>query len=193
MLSNGICSCATGLGFSRLGYPGQPRTARARRDAERALPVDDKGGVAHRDVFGGDAQRDLGERLLALGEFPLAGGERGAMPWFSTMANGYYVLTDYDGRPKPTMMAYSALEQQLDGAAPCGKHVRNGLTAHLFSKGSGAVAVVWGERERSLVVEGASVLDLMGNEEGEPKLRPGEPVFVVAPRLVPEQLVARLK
>jgi len=121
------------------------------------------------------------------------GGDRGAMPWFSTMANGYYVLMDYDGRPKPTMMAYSALEQQLDGATPRGVRARNGLTVHLFSKGSGAVAVLWSERERSLVVEGASVLDLMGNEEREPRLRPGEPVFVVTPHLAPEQLVAHLK
>ena len=28
------------------------------------------------------------------------GGAPGAMPWFSTMANGYYVLMDYDGRPQ---------------------------------------------------------------------------------------------
>ncbi len=25
------------------------------------------------------------------------------------MANGYYVMMDYDGRPKPTMMAYKRL------------------------------------------------------------------------------------
>jgi hypothetical protein len=121
------------------------------------------------------------------------GGERGAMPWFSAMANGYYVLMDYDGRPKPTMMAYSALEQQLDGATPRGARVRDGLTVHLFAKGSGAVAVAWSQRERSLAIENARVLDLMGNQQQEPQLRPGEPVFVVAPHLTPEQLDARLK
>jgi len=121
------------------------------------------------------------------------GGARGAMPWFSTMANGYYVLTDYDGRPKPTMMAYSAPEQQLDGATPRGIRFRNGLTVHLFSKGSGAVAVVWSEQQRTLAVEGARVLDLMGNEESRPVLRPGEPVFIVAPQLTAEQLDSRLK
>ena len=122
-----------------------------------------------------------------------SGGERGAMPWFSTMANGYYVMMDYDGRPKPTMMAFSALEQQLDGAVPRGKRERGGLTVHMFSKGPGSVAVVWSEGQRPLAVEGASVLDLMGNEEQEPVLRPGEPAFVVAPGLTPEQLDARLK
>jgi hypothetical protein len=121
------------------------------------------------------------------------GGVRGAMPWFSTMANGYYVLTDYDGRPKPTMMAYSALEQQLDGATPRGMRSRNGLTAHLFSKGSGAVAVAWSEQERTLAAEGVRVLDLMGNAEPRSVLRPGEPVFVVAPHLTAEQLDSRLK
>ena len=121
------------------------------------------------------------------------GGVRGAMPWFSTMANGYYVLMDYDGRPKPTMMAYSALEQQLDGASPVGKRERNGLTVHLFARGSGAVAVVWSEQERALAVAGATVFDLMGNVEPQPRLRPGEPVFIAAPDLIPGQLDARLK
>ncbi len=121
------------------------------------------------------------------------GGDRGAMPWFSTMANGYYVLMDYDGRPKPTMMAYSTLERQLDGTSPRGVRVRNGLTVHLFSKGRGAIAVVWSDRERILAIEGATVLDLMGNEEQEPRLRPGEPVFVVVPDLAPERLDSRLK
>jgi hypothetical protein len=121
------------------------------------------------------------------------GGVQGAMPWFSTMANGYYVMMDYDGRPKPTMMAYSALEQQLDGAAPLGKRERNGLTVHLFAKGPGAIAVVWSDQKRTLVVEDASVLDLMGNEQSEPELRPGEPAYVVAPRLAPDKLDESLK
>ena len=121
------------------------------------------------------------------------GGVRGAMPWFSTMANGYYVLMDFDGRPKPTMMAYSALEQQLDGAKPVRSIEHGGLTIHLFAKGRGSIAVVWSEQARRLSVEGASVLDLMGNPEPEPSLRPGEPVYVSAPRLTPGQLEERLK
>ena len=104
------------------------------------------------------------------------------------MANSYYVLMDYDGRPKPTMMAYSALEQQLDGATPRGKRQRDGLTVHLFAREPGAVAVAWSEQQRSLAIQGASVMDLMGNEEHSPVLRPGEPVFIVTPRLTPEQL-----
>ncbi len=114
------------------------------------------------------------------------------MPWFSTMANGYYVLTDYDGRPKPTMMAYSALEQQLDGAVAFGVRRRNGFTTHLFSKGNGSMAVVWSEQERRFAVDGARVLDLMGTEMTKPVLHSGEPVYVVAPQLPCGQLEPRL-
>ncbi len=121
------------------------------------------------------------------------GGERGAMPWFSTMANGYYVLMDYDGRPKPTMMAYSALEQQLDGATAFGVRRRNGLTVHLFSKGTGSVAVVWSDRRRTFSIDDAVVLDLMGNEMATPMLQTGEPVYIVAPRLSADQLDKQLK
>ncbi len=120
------------------------------------------------------------------------GGELGAMPWFSSMANGYYVLMDYDGRPKPTMMAYSALEQQLDGATPVGKRTAGELAVYLFAKGDGAVAVVWSDTPRPLDVAGAAVLDLMGNPMPDPVLRPGEPVFVDAPQLAPDLLEARL-
>jgi hypothetical protein len=102
-------------------------------------------------------------------------------------------VLDYDGRPKPTMMAYSALEQQLDGAAAAGVDRRGGLTVHIFSKGPGAFAVVWSDRERALAIQGASMLDLMGNIMPKPVLRSGEPVFVVFPGLTPEELRARLR
>jgi hypothetical protein len=121
------------------------------------------------------------------------GGAQGAMPWFSTMANGYYVLMDYDGRPKPTMMAYSTLEQQLDGATPRGQRRHGDLTLHLFARGNGTLAVAWSDRGRKLVLPGIRVLDLMGNEEPAGQLRPGEPVYVVASELTPEQLESRLK
>ncbi|MBM4091118.1 MAG: hypothetical protein FJ276_17105 [Planctomycetes bacterium] len=155
---------------------------------------------AHSELTGLDAACGLVKgmvQMLSAGVtnicYYYTGGERGAMPWFSTMANGYYVLMDYDGRPKPTMMAYSALEQQLDGAAPSGVLRRDDLTVHLFSKGSGSVALVWSEHERELAVADALVLDLMGNAMTPPRLRPGEPVYIVAPGLSPDQLEPRLK
>ncbi len=121
------------------------------------------------------------------------GGDRGALPWFSTMANGYYVLMDYDGRPKPTMMAYSALEQQLDGAIPFGVRRHNGLTVHLFTKGNGSVAVIWSAQPQTLALPDATELDLMGNRLKQPLLSPGEPIYVVAPRLAPDQFDQKLR
>jgi hypothetical protein len=126
--------------------------------------------------------------------FYYSGGVSGAMPWFSTMANGYYVLLDYDGRPKPTMMAYSALESFLADAKPVKVLRRDGLTAHLFARGQGAVAVLWSARARPLSVPpGASVFDLMGNEMKPPALNAGEPVCLVAPKLTPSQLQSSLR
>ena len=115
-------------------------------------------------------------------------GKGDAMPWFSTMANGYYVLLDYAGRPKPTMMAYSALAAMLAGAKPAGERQREGLTVHLFIQGGGSVAVLWSDRARPLSVRGTRVFDLMGNEMKKPTLNPGEPVYVCAPELSAEQL-----
>jgi hypothetical protein len=123
-----------------------------------------------------------------------SGHGSGAMPWFSTMANGYYVLLDYDGRPKPTMMAYSALESFLADAKPAAVLRHDDLSAHLFERATGAVAVVWSARTRLLQVPpDVSVLDLMGNEMESPTLNAGEPVYVLAPKLKPAQLQALLR
>ena len=116
------------------------------------------------------------------------GGAQGAMPWFSTMANGYYVLTDYDGRPKPTLMAYSALESVLDTARPVKVERRNGMTAHLFARGTGTVAVLWSDTDRTFIPpKRMAALDLMGNPMKRPVLRAGEPLYLQAPRHAPEQ------
>ena len=117
-----------------------------------------------------------------------SGDVQGAMPWFSTMANGYYVLLDYDARPKPTMMAYSALESFLLDARPVEVMRRDGLTVHWFARGKGSVAIAWSASARPLPMPpGASVFDLMGNEMKRPELNAGEPVYVVAPNLTPAQ------
>ena len=123
-----------------------------------------------------------------------SGHESGAMPWFSTMANGYYVLLDYDGRPKPTMMAYSALEWMLAAAKPVEVMRRDNLTVHLFGRENGTVAVAWSASARQLSVRPAvTVFDLMGNEMKRPTLNVNEPVYVVAPALKPAQLQQLLR
>lgn len=121
------------------------------------------------------------------------GGFQGAMPWFSTMANGYYVLMDYDGRPKPTMMAYSAMEMLLGNAKPVKVLRTTDLTAHLFSKGKGSVAVVWGSRARSFPARGVKVVDIMGNAMKSESLRPREPIYMQTPGLPPAKLEALLR
>jgi hypothetical protein len=123
-----------------------------------------------------------------------SGGAVGAMPWFSTMANGSYVLLDYDGRPKATMMAYSALEARIGECRPVRSRRAADLTAHLFrpSAGKGSIAVVWAPRALRLALPGVTIEDMMGAPLGEPTLRPGEPVFIVAPDLTPERLEAKL-
>jgi hypothetical protein len=122
-----------------------------------------------------------------------SGHANGALPWFSTMANGYYVLMDYDGRPKPTLMAYSALELLLEDTKPAGVVRRDGLTVHSFARDKGTVAVVWSAQGRALSLPpGASLFNLMGGEMKAPTLNPGEPVYVVAPNLKPAQLQSQL-
>ncbi|HPA16382.1 MAG TPA: carbohydrate binding domain-containing protein [Verrucomicrobiae bacterium] len=167
----------------------------------RGAPFGSMGGE-HRPLTGLEAACGLVRgmvQMLSAGVtnicYYYTGGELGAMPWFSTMANGYYVLMDYDGRPKPTMMAYSALERQLDGAVPAGRRWRDGMSVHLFSRGpdAGAIAVAWSDQERTLQTEGTVVLDLMGNERKERILRPGQPMFIVAPGLTPAQLDACIR
>ena len=157
------------------------RTVWARDRRGRSLDRP-RGGCRAGARDGGNAIRRGGEDLLLL-QRPRAG----AMPWFSTMANGYYVLLDYDGRPKPTMMAYSALESCLGDAKPAGIARRDGLSAYLFERAKGSVAVAWSARPRPLPVpRGVSVRDLMGNEMKSPMLNANEPVYVVAPELKPD-------
>jgi hypothetical protein len=43
-----------------------------------------------------------------------------------------------------------------------------------------------------LALPGVTIEDMMGAPLGEPTLRPGEPVFIVAPDLTPERLEAKL-
>ncbi len=167
---------------------------------ERSAPFGPQDGAGDastgRDAAAGLA-RGMVEMLSAGVEkifYYYSGGVSGAMPWFSTTANGHYVLLDYDGRPKPTMMAYSALESFLADAKPAGVVRRDGLTVHLFARGQGILAVVWSARAQPLrVPPGASIFDLMGNEMKSPPLNAGEPAYVIAPKLTPAQLKAALK
>ena len=117
------------------------------------------------------------------------GGVQGAMPWFSTMANGYYVIMDYDGRPKPTMMAYSAMESLLGDAKPVKVLNRDDLTIHLFARSKGSIAVIWSSCERPVKLSrGLTAFDMMGNKLKQNMFHAGEPVYIHAGRLAPDKL-----
>ena len=110
------------------------------------------------------------------------------------MVNGSYVLLDYGGRPKPTMMAYSALESFLAGTKPVRVTRRGDLSVHLLSRHEGAVAIVWSTRARPLFLPaGTFAFDLMGNEMKQPVLNPGEPIYIRALHLTPADLESPLR
>jgi hypothetical protein len=167
---------------------------------ERSAPFGSQAG-AGAALTGVDAAAGLVRgmvEMLSAGvqqiDYYYSGGLTGAMPWFSTMANGSYVLMDYDGRPKPTMMAYSAMESFLGDAKSVKALRREDLWIHLFTRGKGAVAVVWSDRARPLPPPaGVAVFDLMGNEMKTPALAAGEPVYVVGPKWKPDQLQALIR
>jgi hypothetical protein len=167
---------------------------------ERSAPFGSEAGAGE-PLTGVDAAgglvRGMVEMLSAGVEkifYYYSGGVSGATPWFSTMANGYYVLLDYDGRPKPTMMAYSALESFLEGAKSVRVMRRGSLSVHLFARDEGAVAVVWNTQAQPLLLPaGTTAYDLMGNVMQRPMLNPGEPIYVRAANFTPAQLEGLLK
>jgi len=123
-----------------------------------------------------------------------SGHEHSAMPWFSAMANGYYVLLDYDGRPKPTMMAYSALESFLADAKPIKVIRRRALTFHLFARDTATIAVVWSFHEQPLLLpSGTARFNLMGDRIKATTLTANEPIYIVAPHLAAAQLESALQ
>ena len=75
----------------------------------------------------------------------------------------------------------------------CTKFVTGGVQFHsadvAVEKGKPYTVRLWMKGD----VQSPVYIDLMGNEKQPPVLRPGEPVFVVAPGLTPEQLDARLR
>jgi hypothetical protein len=167
---------------------------------ERSAPFGSEAGAGEPltsvDAAGG-LVRGMVEMLSAGVEktfYYYSGGVSGATPWFSTVVNGSYVLLDYEGRPKPTMMAYSALESFLAGTKPVRVTRQGGLSVHLFSRDEGAVAVVWSTGARPLFLPaGTSAFDLMGNLLKPPALNPGEPIYIRALDLTPADLEGLLR
>lgn len=114
---------------------------------------------------------------------------------------------EYDGAPKPMLIAYSVMTEKLEGAAPFEREVLLGDKQHcfVFSKGAGSVAVAWswddeGKKISVTLPEGLrpKVSNMMGHpvqaeRDGRIVLSlDGNPLYVEAEHLPAQQLFAQL-
>lgn len=107
-----------------------------------------------------------------------SGYKEGASPWYSTSSNGAYVLLDQFGKPKPTLLAYRTVIDQLSGATPYKKIINNGYSCYLFRIYDQQIAVIWSEKPFTLqTIRGDSLYDIMGNLRVPKIVNAGEPVF----------------
>ncbi|HTP79944.1 MAG TPA: carbohydrate binding domain-containing protein [Bacteroidota bacterium] len=118
-----------------------------------------------------------------------AGYPKGVRPFFSTLSTASYMLMDNDGRPKPTMLAYSALQEFLGNAVAVDAVRKNGLSVSVFRTDVGALAVVWSDSSRSIKIEGVAVYDFMGNPTERRTFGAGEPFYVRSARQEPLELL----
>jgi hypothetical protein len=117
------------------------------------------------------------------------GRDRG---WFSTLANGAYVLTDNEGRPKATMIAFATLAALLGDAKPAEVSRSDGRVVHAFAGADGAIAVVWGTAAELAVPPSVTCFDLMGNAS-KPRLSKDEPLYCRASSMTAHDLLAILR
>jgi hypothetical protein len=108
-----------------------------------------------------------------------SGYGQGASPWYSTMVNGSTVLLDYAGRPKPTMMAYSALANTLCNAVPIASIRTEKFFCSFFRSTQSAETrgILWSTTSKLLNAEDAEFTDMMGNSLNAVYLAAEEPVF----------------
>jgi hypothetical protein len=121
------------------------------------------------------------------------GYDNGASPWYSSMTNGSTVLLDYDGRPKPTMMAYSAMATLVDGSIPSESVYRSNLTALLFKKSQESIAICWGEKPLLVSIKGTQVFNMMGAPLRGDSSHANEPVFITSNNLDPASLLTEVE
>ena len=70
--------------------------------------------------------------------------ERGADARWIIRPEGMYAV-EYDGAPRPALIAYSVMAEKLEGAKPFGRRTDLGdkVNCFVFSKGADSVATVW--------------------------------------------------
>ncbi|MBI2299824.1 MAG: carbohydrate binding domain-containing protein [Armatimonadetes bacterium] len=117
-------------------------------------------------------------------------GEQAAAARWIIRPEGMYGC-EFDGAPRPELIAYSVMTEMLEGATPFGREPRIGDKIHcfVFTRGRDAVAAIWywGTEPESVTVTlpaapSFRVSDLMGNAvRPAPKLRlDGNPLYLVA-------------
>lgn len=121
------------------------------------------------------------------------GYDNGASPWYSTMVNGSTVLLDYSGRPKPTMMAYSAMATLLNGSIPVKSVYRSNFTALLFKKSQESIAICWGAKPLHISITGTQVFNMMGVPLLGDLSSANEPVLITSNNLDPASLLSELE
>jgi hypothetical protein len=114
---------------------------------------------------------------------------------------------EYDGAPRPAMVAYSVLTEKLEGAKPLESEVSLGEKVHcfVFAKGTGSVAAAWfwGDEQKKVTVAlpaglKLKVWNLMGNpvpleRAGKVMLTlDGNPLYIEAEGLAAQELFALL-
>jgi len=122
-----------------------------------------------------------------------SGYNNGAPPWYSRMVNGATVLLDYGGRPKPTMMAYSATAEMLDYTTPIKSIYDTGVVLLLFKKGPELTAVVWGPRSTTISIPATKIFNMMGDQINNFRSVPKEPFFVRTKSLDTESLIKEIR
>lgn len=114
---------------------------------------------------------------------------------------------EYDGAPRPALIAYSVMTEKLEGAEPLGREVKLGEKTHcfVFAKGKGSVAAVWywGEEGKEIALtlppeRYLHISNMMGNpvsiaRRGDTALHiDGNPLYLEAQELSAQALFDHL-
>ncbi|MBM3473320.1 MAG: hypothetical protein FJX75_08645 [Armatimonadetes bacterium] len=144
---------------------------------------------------------ELGSGIRKVFWFHELYSEQGSDARWIIRPEGMYAI-EYDGAPRPALVAYSVMTEKLEGAQPREREVPLGekLHCYVFARGADSVAAVWywGEDGKQFRLSlpagpGLSVSDMMGNPVPAPDLRvTGDPLYIEGPGLSADALAARL-
>jgi len=144
---------------------------------------------------------ELGSGLRKVFWFYELYSEQGSDARWIIRPEGMYAI-EYDGAPRPALVAYSVLTEKLEEAGLPGVEVPLGekLRCYVFDRRGGSVAAAWywGDDGRQFALAlppGAELTasDMMGNPLPAERLPlTGDPVYIEAPALSARALAGRL-